>query len=259
MDKIHDIIIHGNEVPSVPVVNVTLPKINTVSVQLQGNNFKIYEIIQPVTSDYSVPVVVEIGKPIINIPGCVESYGDETKSKTLMEDDPDGVKVYCDADTPSFTPMDFVADDLEMVQEEYKPDFKIEPPPTPPPPTPETETPCIPPKERDPITFQCIDPVEPVVGAVEEEVPIVIAEYLPEVTAVTTTATIAVVATASALLAKPLADILLRLLKPTIKQIINKAKGIVGNGQGQISVRERMIAQRDRNKAIRDMKKFLKK
>ncbi len=227
--------------------------------QLQGNNFKIYEIIQPVTRDYSVPVVVEIGKPIINIPGCVESYGDETKSKTLMEDDPDGVKVYCDADTPSFTPMDFVADDLEMVQEEYKPDFKIEPPPTPPPPTPETETPCIPPKERDPITFQCIDPVEPVVGAVEEEVPIVIAEYLPEVTAVTTTATIAVVATASALLAKPLADILLRLLKPTIKQIINKAKGIVGNGQGQISVRERMIAQRDRNKAIRDMKKFLKK
>ena len=259
MDKIHDIIIHGNEVPSVPVVNVTLPKINTVSVQLQGNNFKIYEIIQPVTRDYKVPVVVEIGKPIINIPGCVESYGDETKSKTLMEDDPDGVKVYCDADTPSFTPMDFVADDLEMVQEEYKPDFKIEPPPTPPPPTPETETPCIPPKERDPITFQCIDPVEPVVGAVEEEVPIVIAEYLPEVTAVTTTATIAVVATASALLAKPLADILLRLLKPTIKQIINKAKGIVGNGQGQISVRERMIAQRDRNKAIRDMKKILKK
>ena len=259
MDKIHDIIIHGNEVPSVPVVNVTLPKINTVSVQLQGNNFKIYEIIQPVTRDYSVPVVVEIGKPIINIPGCVESYGDETKSKTLMEDDPDGVKVYCDADTPSFTPMDFVADDLEMVQEEYKPDFKIEPPPTPPPPTPETETPCIPPKERDPITFQCIDPVEPVVGAVEEEVPIVIAEYLPEVTAVTTTATIAVVATASALLAKPLADILLRLIKPTIKQIINKANGIVGNGQGQISVRERMIAQRDRNKAIRDMKKFLKK
>ena len=227
--------------------------------QLQGNNFKIYEIIQPVTRDYKVPVVVEIGKPIINIPGCVESYGDETKSKTLMEDDPDGVKVYCDADTPSFTPMDFVADDLEMVQEEYKPDFKIEPPPTPPPPTPETETPCIPPKERDPITFQCIDPVEPVVGAVEEEVPIVIAEYLPEVSAVTTTATIAVVATASALLAKPLADILLRLLKPTIKQIINKAKGIVGNGQGQISVRERMIAQRDRNKAIRDMKKFLKK
>ena len=227
--------------------------------QLQGNNFKIYEIIQPVTRDYSVPVVVEIGKPIINIPGCVESYGDETKSKTLMEDDPDGVKVYCDADTPSFTPMDFVADDLEMVQEEYKPDFKIEPPPTPQPPTPETNTPCIPPKERDPITFQCIDPVEPVVGAVEEEVPIVIAEYLPEVTAVTTTATIAVVATASALLAKPLADILLRLLKPTIKQIINKAKGIVGNGQGQISVRERMIAQRDRNKAIRDMKKFLKK
>ena len=259
MDKIHDIIIHGNEVPSVPVVNVTLPKINTVSVQLQGNNFKIYEIIQPVTRDYSVPVVVEIGKPIINIPGCVESYGDETKSKTLMEDDPDGVKVYCDADTPSFTPMDFVADDLEMVQEEYKPDFKIEPPPTPPPPTPETETPCIPPKERDPITFQCIDPVEPVVGAVEEEVPIVIAEYLPEVTAVTTTATIAVVATASALLAKPLADILLRLLKPTIKQIINKAKGIVGNGQGQISVRERMIAQRDRNKAIKDIKKYLKK
>ena len=136
---------------------------------------------------------------------------------------------------------------------------RIEPPPTPQPPTPETNTPCIPPKERDPITLQCIDPVEPVVGEVVVEEPLVIAEYLPEVTAVTTTATIAVVATASALLAKPLADILLRLLKPAIKQAVNKAKGIVGNGQGQISVRERMIAQRDRNKAIKDIKKYLKK
>ena len=101
--------------------------------------------------------------------------------------------------------------------------------------------------------------MEPVVGEVVVEEPLVIAEYLPEVTAVTTTATIAVVATASALLAKPLADILLRLLKPAIKQAVNKAKGIVGNGQGQISVRERMIAQRDRNKAIKDIKKYLKK
>ena len=259
MDRIHDIRVHGNEVPSVPVVNVTLPNINTVSVQLRGNNFKIYEIIQPVTRDYTVPVSLQIGKPIINIPGCVESYSDESKSKTIIDDDPDGVKVYCDADTPSFSPMDFVADDLEMVQEEYKPDFKIEPPPTPQPPTPETETPCIPPKERDPFTLQCIDRVEPVVGEVVVEEPLVIAEYLPEVTAVTTTATIAVVATASALLAKPLADILLRLLKPAIKQAVNKAKGIVGNGQGQISVRERMIAQRDRNKAIKDIKKYLKK
>ena len=38
-----------------------------------------------------VPVVVDIGKPIVNIPGCVEAHpSNEGKSNNLNEDDPKG-------------------------------------------------------------------------------------------------------------------------------------------------------------------------
>ena len=43
-----------------------------------------------------------------------------------------------------------------------------------------------------------------------------------------TTASIAGVAGASALLAKPLADLLLRVFKPAIKQVLNKVNKILG-------------------------------
>ena len=56
-----------------------------------------------------VPVVIQVGSPVVNIPGCVEAHEQNTtreRSGVLGEDDPKGVKTFCDADTPSFNPID---------------------------------------------------------------------------------------------------------------------------------------------------------
>ena len=52
--------------------------------------------------------------------------------------------------------------------------------------------------------------------------------YLPSANVATTTAAIATVAGASALLAKPLADLLLRVFRPAIKQVLGKVNKILG-------------------------------
>ena len=53
-------------------------------------------------------------------------------------------------------------------------------------------------------------------------------QYLPSAQVATTTASIAAVAGASALLAKPLADLLLKVFKPAIKQVIGKVNKALG-------------------------------
>ena len=84
-------------------------------------------------------------------------------------------------------------------------------------------------------------------------------QYLPSVPIVATTATIAVVATSSALLAKPLADLLLKVIKPLVKKVLAKVDKIRGKKEKVLSVRERLLAQRDRNRAIMELRKALKK
>ena len=69
---------------------------------------------------------------------------------------------------------------------------------------------------------------------------------------------IAVVATASALAAKPLADILLKLVRPTVKKVMKKIAKIRGKEPEVLSVRDRQDLQRERTEAIRALKKVLK-
>ena len=65
---------------------------------------------------------------------------------------------------------------------------------------------------------------------------------------------VAVIATTSALLAKPLADLLLKVVKPTVKKVIKKIAAIRGKSQKIESLRDRRGQQRIRNKAIRVLK-----
>ena len=54
------------------------------------------------------------------MPGCVEAHEQNTnkeKSGILNEDDPKGVKVFCDAGVPSFNPLDYNKDQLEFKYE----------------------------------------------------------------------------------------------------------------------------------------------
>ena len=56
----------------------------------------------------------------------------------------------------------------------------------------------------------------------------VVEQYLPSAQVATTTASIAAVAGTSALLANPLADLLLRVFKPAIKQVLTKVNKMLG-------------------------------
>ena len=187
-----------------------------------------------------VPVTVDIGKPIVDVPGCVEvhpenKYPDGTKNKQLAKDD--DTITYCDADTPSFDAMDYTPEQLIITREVPPP--PVEPPPDPPT-SPEVKPPNIPESETE-----CPAPNQPRVGDLtqngEEKVvghelqgttcvvlyePTTTAEkFLPSTNQVSVTAAIAVVATASAA-ATPL---LLRLIKPVIKKLTTTVQKKLGS------------------------------
>ena len=169
--------------------------------------------VPPVVSGIKAPVTLDIGVPIVQMPGCVEARN--STSSTLPNDDPKGNFTICDAGVPSYDPIQYEPEQLIITRPAEVPE--VPPPPTPPLP----ETPKIP--NTPPSTAV----VEEEKVETEPEIPWV-EEYLPPISTVTTTASIAVVATTSALLAKPLADLLLRLIKPTIKKIITKLKTMIG-------------------------------
>ena len=189
-----------------------------------------------------VPVTQQVGVPIIDIPGCVEAHldNDDGKNDKLVEDDSQGAKVFCDGQMPSYNPMDYTPENLTITR-------PSEVPKVPAPPKPEVQTPEIP-KTAAPATAVVEEQPEP-----EPEIPWQ-EKYLPTPEAATTTAAIAVVATTSALLAKPLADLLLKVIKPTIKKVIAKISKLRGKQVKIESVKERRDQQRIRSHAIRKLK-----
>ena len=209
-------------------------QIKPINIQVESYN------IPPVVSGIRAPVTLDIGVPIVQIPGCVEARN--STSSTLPNDDPKGNFTICDAGVPSYDPIQYEPEQLVITRPAEVPEVPT--PPTPPVP----ETPKIP--NTPPVTAVTEEKEQ---VETQPEIPWV-EEYLPPVSTVTTTASIAVVATTSALLAKPLADLLLKLIKPTIKKIITKLKTMIGKKVKVESLRERRGQQRSRNKAVRILK-----
>jgi len=65
---------------------------------------------------------------------------------------------------------------------------------------------------------------------------------------------VAVIATASALLAKPLADILLKAVKPTVKKVMKKIAAIRKKPIPVLSSGERRAEQRQMNHAVKELR-----
>ena len=214
-----------------------------------------------------VPVTTFIGKPIVNIPGCVsvhkENAINRNKNKQLVNDDPKGQTTLCDAGAPYYTAPEYDARELTWQtvyqdQEEVDEGVPVEPDTsgleTPEPPSTPEQKPedpdCPPPNSMrigDTNTAQTekvsgyelqIDKNNPdgakICVTLWEDIGTV-EKMLPSVPAVSTTATIAVVATTSALLAKPLADLLLRVFKPVIKQGMSKIQKKFGKPTDRLS------------------------
>ena len=224
------------------------------------------------------PVTVYVGVPVIDIPGCVEAHLDNKKGTNdkLVEDDPDGTRVFCDGNMPSFNPINYNPEELQYDQPPPKPP-KVAPPETPAPPevpkdaVPEVKAQVAPPcpgpnalrvgdvaqnqKERvSGYELQTVDG-ELICVTLWEDIPLV-AQYLPTAQVATTTAAIAVTAASSALLAKPLADLLLRVFKPVIKKVITKVSKLRGKKVKIDSLKERRDLQRERSQAIRTLRRM---
>ena len=178
--EISDVEIQGLAIPSVPHTWINSPHVSIPRVP-------------------SITDTIYIGVPIINVPGCVEAHKDGRKNKVLKDDDPDGTQVFCDAETPSFTPIEYTPEDLIIIEE------------APPPPVANTEQP---PLETPPIPEIPKTTEDKEVISTEEQPTTWVEEYLPSPAEVSTTTSIAVIATTTAA-ATPL---LLRVIKPVIQR-----------------------------------------
>ena len=233
-----------------------IPNIPRVQIYSQGIPYvPQWQITQPYIPNV-YPVTNHMGFPIVNIPGCVAMHKDNKRhenglpiEKGLVTNDPDGAMTVCpDGSYPTFEAMNYEPEQLVIIREQEAP--PVAPPPDPPgaPETPDTgeSTPKDPlcpgpnaqrigslgPNEKEKISGYELqpDPVNPgrkiCVVLYEDIGPV--EQYLPSAQVATTTAVIATVAGASALLAKPLADLLLRVFRPAIKQALTKVNAILG-------------------------------
>ena len=220
------------------------------------------------------PDTMEVGTPIVNIPGCVEAHKDNRENVNLKNEDDKGTMTLCDAGTPSFNPIDYDSSKLDLEQEPpeppaYKPPPKPEAPEAPAPKAPKTkdemvECPTRAQQLKDPVGKilegnkkitgyemvgkECLPVME------ELSIPDQIISNIPSAGMVTTTASIAVVATSSALLAKPLADLLLKVVKPTVKKVMKKIATLRGKKIPVQSRSEKIAEQRQRNQAVKALR-----
>ena len=249
--EIKEIRITGKPIPEINIFDSSIPQVFT---------------------GYPIPVTVNMGVPVVDMPGCVETR----ETDDLREVDPRGNMTFCDGQVPSYNPPNFEPNQMLPTQRPAVDTRQPKAPEAPDLPIPKTpaanakvDCPTAAQAAKEPVgTYiegfrkkvtdyqlvgnQCIQITEPV------PLPEQIVAGLPAAGTVVTTSSIAVVATASALMAKPLADILLKVIKPTVKKIMKKIAKIRGKEPEVLSVRDRRDLQRERTQAIRALKKVLK-
>jgi len=220
------------------------------------------------------PVVVNIGVPVVDIPGCVEAHEANSKSKTVGGDDPKGLVTYCDSGVPSYNPINFEPEQIvptypagvDTKQEEKpEPPGQVDIPNPAPPTTAKVDCPTPGQQAKEPVGSyvegfrkkvveykllgnECVQITEAV------PLPQQIVAGLPSGGQVMQVGGVAVIATASALLAKPLADILLKAVKPTVKKVMKKIATIRKKPIPVLSSGERRAEQRQMNHAVRELR-----
>ena len=240
------------------VPNVTIP-------QVKQSDW-IYGI--PFIPNNDPPVTLQIGFPIVDMPGCVEMHKDNKDhisnlpfDKDLVNQDPKGSTVLCPhGEYPTYEAMDYQPEQLIITRE-------TPPPPVAPP--PEVEAPPVPDtgniaKDKE---IECPAPNQPRVGDLTQngeervtgheiqngqcvvlyESTTTVEKYLPSTNQVSTTAAIAVVATASAA-ATPL---LLRVIKPIIKKTVDTVKKKLGKGKKKEEQTPEQIAKKYKMKKLK--------
>ena len=277
-----NIIINGTGIRFIRDVRTWNPGIANI----QLAELRPWETTSQVVTPLDPPVVINIGQPIVDIPGCVKVHKENTGkdpslNKNLVNDDPKGNVVACDAGMPYYEPPNYDARELTwqtITTEEPEPegvdtdtdvetDFETPSPPEIPPETAQ-EVECPPKNARrigdrnqkgdEQVKEYKLTPDGKICETIWEPVPPV-EQFLPTVGTVTTTAVIATVATTSALFAKPLADLLLKVIKPVVKKVIGKVNSILGRQTRRPSRSEVLADQYRLKKGLLPLKKTVKK
>ena len=207
-------------------------QIPNISIRQIGGRTWLYQI--PVIPNNHPPVTLQLGFPIVELPGCVETHKDNKidssrlpLDRDLVNDDPNGVTILCpNGEYPSYEAMNFEPE--QVVPTAPAPPPPVAPPAPEIPPTGdlgvETETPCPGPSQlRVGDVTQSGD--ERVIGhqLLEDgktcetlyEPTTTLEKYIPPVNQISTVTALAVVATAGAA-ATPL---LIRIIRPVVKKI----------------------------------------
>jgi hypothetical protein len=221
----------------------------------------------PFVPNNDPPVTLELGFPIVEMPGCVTMHKDNKDhvsgrpfDRDLVNQDPKGTTTLCPhGEYPSYEAMDYQPENLVVTRE-------TPPPPVAPP--PEVEAPPVPDtgniaKDKE---IECPAPNQPRVGDLTQngeervtgheiqngqcvvlyESTTAVEKFLPSTNQVSTTAAIAVVATASAA-ATPL---LLRVIKPIIKKTVDTIKKKLGKGKKKVEQTPEQIAKKYKMKKL---------
>ena len=232
----------------------------------------------------AVPVTVDIRNPVVYMPGCVETNKENlekppNQNQSLVNDDPKQNVVLCDGEMPAYNPINYDPrklriEDLTPPKEEEKYEHirydgdgggfggAAEAVPDTPPTETEEDPPCPGPnaprigdvaqnKIEKVSGFELqVDPRNPdgvkICVVLYEDIGVA-EQFLPAPQVAATTAAIAVVATSSALLAKPLADLLLKVVKPAVKKALAKVQKMLGKKEKVLSLRERKLKQKEAN------------
>ena len=211
-------------IEKIDIQQVTIP-------QLDGRSW-MYQV--PAVPNNDPPVTIQLGFPIVELPGCVEAHPDNRigadnlpLDRNLVNDDPDGVRILCpNGEYPSY-------DALNYEPEQIIPTTPAPPPPVAPPAPEIPNTGDIVSKEETP----CPGPSQLRVGDVTQsgdervvghrllddgktcetlyEPTSVVEKYLPPINQAATVTSLAIVATAGAA-ATPL---LIRIIRPVVKKI----------------------------------------
>jgi len=254
------------EIPNITSPNINIREIDIPQV-VTANEYYTSTPLAP-------PVVVNIGVPIVDVPGCVEAHESNNKSKTVGSDDSKGLVTYCDGNLPNYNPINFEPNQIVPTKpsgvdtrQKEKPDppGQVDLPAATPPATAKVDCPTPGQQAKEPVgTYvegfrkkvteyklignECVQITEAV------PIPQQIVAGLPSGGQVVQVGGVAVVATASALLAKPLADILLKAVKPTIKKVMKKIATIRKKPIPVQSVGDRRAEQRQMNHAVRELR-----
>ena len=279
----------NSSIPNIQVNGTGIRFIGTLKPEETGINrigvrgiadARVWLIEPPQAIPVTVPVTVLAGTPIVNMPGCVKVHKENAKEKNinkmLVDDDPKGNVVLCDAGAPYYEPPDYDYRELSwqtITQEQPDaggvdtgdpPDAPVPETPDPPPAGGgEEEVECPPINARrigdlnqegtEKVKEYKLTPDCKICETIWEPVP-TIEQFLPSIPTVTTTASIAAVATTSALLAKPIADLLLKVVKPVIKKTIAKVQKILGKTPYRPTLSEKKTNQYREKKGMLPLK-----